>query len=128
MRTVDLRELIDANLRGRTWASLARAVGMRSPGSLRNWADGKHPMPEFRADAIAEYLGVPAVDVVAAAKESVERRTSVGSVGHPSTAAERAAGGRASAVQVEAVREFITTLRAALDSLEAAFEPDDEQP
>jgi len=45
--------------------------------------------------------------------------------GRVSTAAEGAVGERASAVQVNAVREYIETMREALDRLEAAFEPED---
>lgn len=94
---------------------------------------GAYPMPEYQAVPIASWLslGDVVVDeaaVLAAAWESrrvAEASGAVGGTRKPVPAAEGAVGERASAVQVGAVREFIETMRQALDKLEEAFEEGD---
>jgi len=114
-----LRELIDSRKRGRSWESLGRHVGV-SANTVRGWAAGRHPMPEFRAAAIAEWLNVTESDVVAAATASL-----VGAEQHTSPVATDANGGRMSDMQVQAVGDFIATMREALDALERAMVEED---
>lgn len=68
---VNLKQLIEDNLRGRSWPKLAaRLDGVRSPNTVRGWATGQYPLPEFQAAAIAEFLNVTEAEVLAAGAES----------------------------------------------------------
>lgn len=87
----------------------ARLLYLRNPTAIAVLEDG------------AEYLRS---DLDTPSEAVVDKRLS-DPLGKVASAAEGAVGERASAVQVEAVREFITTLRAALDALEDAFDDED---
>lgn len=60
--TTDHSELwlyVDRQLAGRSWRWLAEQLPERvSDNTLRNWAEGRHPLKEFRADQLAAALGV----------------------------------------------------------------------
>jgi hypothetical protein len=75
---VDLKQLIDKHKRGRSVEALGRHVG-KSGNTVRGWASGKYPTPEFQAVKIAEWLGVDEATVLAAAEES-RRGALVGTV------------------------------------------------
>lgn len=68
---MDLKQLIEANARGRSVEALGRSlVPPRTGNTVRGWASGKYPMPEYQAAPIAAWLDVNEADVLAAAEES----------------------------------------------------------
>lgn len=131
---MDLKELIEQHRRGRSVDSLGRALG-RTGNTVRGWASGKYPLPEYQAAPMAEWLGVTEAEVVAASEHSRRvymQSVTVGAIRDGSSTAARAVGERATPMQVQAVRDFIAAQqevlaaqRKALDALLAAFEEDD---
>ncbi len=93
---MNLHELIEARRRGRSWRSLGAAVDS-SDNTVRGWARGKHPMPEYKAEPIAAWLGggTTETEILSAANESRRAYLAGEAVGAPGDAVfVTKAGGR----------------------------------
>ncbi len=131
---VNLYELIERNRRGRSWRRMGRELG-QSDNTIRGWAKGQSPFPEFRARAIAEWISLDApepvtpqqvLDAAAESRRVVEEGGTVGAIRNSSPTAARAVGERATPMQIAAAERFIRAQQKALDiqrrAQERAFE------
>lgn len=107
---MDLRELIETNRRGRSVESLGRALG-RSGNTVRGWASGKYPLPEYQASPMAEWLGVSEETVITAANESRRGAVESHDVGGNGQASHIAkAGGRGKELMADERAEIVGAL------------------
>lgn len=110
---VDLADLIEAHLNDRSRADLARAAGVKSSNTVKNWATGATPLPRYKAVAIAEWLGddVTAEDVIAAAaasRRAYDDSQGVGGTGQAAVIAR--AGGRGKGLMADERAEIVGAL------------------